>query len=118
MPKLTEISTGCAASAASKRPASFRITQSTRPIPNVPVTYGNSTCNDDVDPAVPMPTMPSPPAALTPAASRPPATPPIGALTMGTRRPIARDQGVDSIWLRRREAFEDGQHDHRIVDCL
>ena len=96
MPKLTEINTGRAASAASKSSGSFRITQSTKPIPNVPVTCGNSACSDDVDPAVPMPTMPSPPAALTAAASRPPATPPIGALTIGTRRPIACDHGVDS----------------------
>ena len=77
-----------------------------------------SACSAEVDPAVPMPTMPSPPAARTAAASFPPATPPIGALTMGTRRPIARDQGVESIQLNRGEAFEDGQHDHRIVDCL
>jgi len=44
-----------------------------------------------------MPTIPSPPAALTAAANRPPATPPIGALTIGTRSPIAVDQAVDNI---------------------
>src|SRR5690606_10018622 len=46
--------------------------------------------------ALPMPIMPSPPAAVTAAASAPPATPPIGALTTGTRRPKARDHGVAS----------------------
>lgn len=40
------------------------------------------------------------------------------ALTFGTRRPMHRDHDVDSIWLRGREALEDGQDDHRIVDCL
>jgi hypothetical protein len=96
VPKLTEISTGRAATAASNRSGSLRITQSTKPIPNVPVTCGNSARSDDVDPAVPMPTIPSPPAAVTAAASRPPATPPMGALTIGTRRPMARDQRVDN----------------------
>ena len=51
-------------------------------------------------PALPIPTMPSPPAALTAAANRPPATPPIGAFTMGTRRPTLRDQGVDNTAKR------------------
>src|SRR5277367_4237223 len=65
-----------------------------------------------------MPTMPSPPAAVTAAASRPPATPPIGALTIGTRKPMPRDHGVDSTGLRRGKTLEDGQHDDRIVDGL
>jgi hypothetical protein len=40
--------------------------------------------------------MPSPPARETAAASAPPTTPPIGALTSGTSRPIARDHSVDN----------------------
>src|ERR1700751_1380975 len=63
-----------------------------------------------------MPTMPRPPTAVTAAASRPPATPPIGALTIGTRRPRSRDQGVNSIrLLGRGEALHHGHHDNRIV---
>jgi hypothetical protein len=33
---------------------------------------------------------------VTAPASRPPATPPIEALTIGTRRPMPRDHGVDN----------------------
>jgi hypothetical protein len=55
---------------------------------------------------------------VTAAASRPPATPPIGALTMGTRRPKLVDQGVDNIALfgHRWDRLQHGQHDHRILD--
>src|SRR6516165_3936964 len=70
-----------------------------------------------LEPSLPMPTMPRPPAAVTAAASRPPATPPIGALTIGTRSPKLRDQGVDSIrLLSPGQALQHGQHDHRILD--
>src|SRR6516165_6572202 len=70
-----------------------------------------------LEPSLPMPTMPRPPAAVTAAASRPPATPPIGALTIGTRSPKLRDQGVDSIrLLSRGKALQHRQHDHRILD--
>ena len=48
-------------------------------------------------PALPIPTMPSPPARETAAASAPPATPPIGALIIGASRPIARDHSVDNV---------------------
>src|SRR5437588_5137138 len=93
------------------------MTQSTKPIPNRPLTCCNSAANDDLVAVLPMPIMPRPPAAVTAAASRPPATPPIGALTIGTRSPKSLDQVVDSIRLViRGEALQDGQHDHRILD--
>lgn len=75
----------------------MRITQSTKPIPNLPSTCCNWAASNSRFATLPMPTMPRPPAALTAAASRPPATPPIGVLTIGTRRPNSLDQGVDSI---------------------
>ncbi len=90
---------GRVASAASSSPGSLRITQSTNPIPNGPVTprtCRNSVSSVDVDAVLPMPTMPRLPAAVTAPASRPPATPPIEALTIGTRRPMPRDHGVDN----------------------
>ncbi len=96
MPKLTDNRAGRAARASASSPASLRITQSTRPIPNVPRTCRNSACSSSLVATLPMPTMPRPPAAVTAAARCPPATPPIGALTMGTRRPKLLDQGVDN----------------------
>ncbi|CAG7376852.1 hypothetical protein PICSAR190_03843 [Mycobacterium avium subsp. paratuberculosis] len=97
MPKLTDSRAGRAASASSSSPASLRITQSTSPIPNRPSTYCNCSASSRRVATLPIPTMPRPPAAVTAAASRPPATPPIGALTMGTRRPKPADQGVDNM---------------------
>src|ERR1700756_1690291 len=86
-------------------------------MPNLPRTCRNWVSSDSVLPSLPIPTIPRPPAAVTAAASRPPAIPPIGALTIGTRRPRSRDQGVESIrLLSRGKALQHGQHDHRIVD--
>ena len=104
VPKLTDNRIGPAASASSSSPASLRITQSTRPIPKRPLTCCSWIFSAALLPSLPMPTMPRPPAALTAAASRPPATPPIGALTIGARRPKSLDQGVDSATSERRRA--------------
>src|SRR5690242_19013774 len=46
---------------------------------------------------LPMPIMPRPPARDTAAANRPPAAPPMGALTIGASRPIARAQLVTML---------------------
>src|ERR1700739_933925 len=86
-------------------------------MPNLPRTCRNWVSSDSLLPSLPIPTMPRPPAAVTAGWSRPPATPPIGALTIGTRSPKPRDQGVDSIrLLSRGKALQHGQHDPRIGD--
>ncbi len=76
---------------------------STSPMPNRPsmlaVKLAQLVASLSLFATLPMPTVPRPPAALTAVASRPPATPPIGALTIGTRGPNCRDQGVDSTAL-------------------
>src|SRR6201987_954730 len=86
-------------------------------MPNLPRTCRNWVSSASLLPSLPIPPMPRPPAAVTAAASRPPATPPIGALTIGTRSPKLRDQGVNSIrLLSRGKALQHGQHDHRLLD--
>lgn len=66
---------GRAASAASNRSGWSRITQSTKPIPNLACpARSSSVANDAAVAVLPIPIMPSPPAAVTAAASRPPAT--------------------------------------------
>src|SRR5690606_5556908 len=98
-PNETASRAGRASSAAASSAGRRAATQSTRPMPNGPViahARSISRCRASGVAALPMPIMPSPPAAVTAAASAPPATPPIGAWTTGTRRPKARDHGVAS----------------------
>lgn len=124
VPKLTDSRLGRAANAASNNAGSPAMTQSTRPMPNGPVTSPSSASSvrsADVVAALPMPIMPRPPAAVTAAASRPPATPPIGALTIGSRRPMPADQCVVSVIRALLGMFGaqcDGEQHRGVLHCL